>query len=151
MADSDFASASKSLEDALEIMEKHDRLEFAVIVLHHLAKLGVKMALTSSDESAATSDITWLKLLEEKAVSDHLPGILGQAYLLKAKLAIGYDDNETLQESIRRSIPPCFSWTLRHNQTLILDHTRLFQRDYFSTQTSFRGTLFRVRTLWFFT
>jgi hypothetical protein len=99
-AEGDLASAAKSIEDALEIYEKKGSLDNALIFMHHLAQLDVILADTSSQKPLDDYALPWLSLLEEKSISDDLPGIFGQVHLLKARLAVALSDDDALRESI---------------------------------------------------
>jgi len=62
--------------------------------LHHLAKIEVY----SSDSADIVSPS--LAILEDKAMSEDLPGILGQVLLIKADVAIMNNDEALLREII---------------------------------------------------
>ncbi len=83
-------SAKESLEDAIEIYEGKVALEYGLMFLYHLALIDVRVK---------TNDVkqhTWLSVLESKAKSDDLPGIMGLVHLLKAELAITRNDESEL-------------------------------------------------------
>ncbi|MFW9817564.1 MAG: hypothetical protein ACFFEW_16705, partial [Candidatus Thorarchaeota archaeon] len=67
--------------------------------LKHLAEI----EMLSSDMSTAVYPS--LALLEEKAGSEDLPGIMGQALLLKAEIALRRDDDATLRDIIQELNP----------------------------------------------
>jgi cob(I)alamin adenosyltransferase len=62
--------------------------------LHHLAKIEIYAA-----DSAAALTPT-LAILEEKAITEDLPGIQGQVLLLKIRLAMMNEDEALLRENI---------------------------------------------------
>ncbi len=82
-AEEDYSSAAMSVEESLDIYERSGGFVSFYICLHHRARVEVY-----SEQNEPSSDIEstgpWLTLLEEKARSENLPGILGQALLLKA-------------------------------------------------------------------
>jgi tetratricopeptide (TPR) repeat protein len=89
----DFSLAESSIEQALRIYEKFNwAYAVQIVFLHHLAKVEIH----SSDTVEALSPS--LALLEEKSISEDLPGIQGQVLLLKAELAIMTSDDALLRE-----------------------------------------------------
>ncbi|MFX1369224.1 MAG: hypothetical protein ACFFAY_11535 [Promethearchaeota archaeon] len=100
MSSGDYESAARSIEDAIEVYEKKGSMDNLLIFHHHLAKIDVMLADISSNESSDGLALPWLALLEEKAVSEDLPGILGQVHLLKAELALALNDDDGLRLSI---------------------------------------------------
>lgn len=102
MAKGNFDAAAKSIEDAIELYEGKGHFENALIFLQYLAQLDLCRADISSGKVLDSSEMPWLMLLEEKAVSDDLPGILGQVHLMKVKLAIEQNDNDSLRQSISK-------------------------------------------------
>jgi tetratricopeptide (TPR) repeat protein len=93
----DFQLASSSIEEALRIYEQQGwAYQIQLIFLHHLAKIDV---FSSESPDAITPS---LAILEEKAVSEDLPGILGQVLLLKADIAIKNNDDAQLREIVQQ-------------------------------------------------
>jgi tetratricopeptide (TPR) repeat protein len=91
----DFLSSESSLKDALEIFTRRGSLMSRNICLQLLASTEVQSA--QSVENGSLSGIgPWLMLLEENATLEDLPGILGQALLLKSEILI-------LQERLEES------------------------------------------------
>ena len=91
----DFALASSSIEQALRIYEQYNWGYTAQIMfLHHLAKIEVYSSITGDEFSPS------LAILEEKALTENLPGILGQVLLLKAEIAIMNNDESLLRDII---------------------------------------------------
>lgn len=92
IADGDYASAMSSIEEALKIYENRaGTLVYQNMFLHYLARIEVHL----SDKETNVSP--YLSLLEERARSEDLPGILGQALLLQAELAIIQEDDASLR------------------------------------------------------
>jgi tetratricopeptide (TPR) repeat protein len=90
-----FSLALSSIEQALRIIEKQGSAYLMeLFFLHQLAKVEVRAS--HSDEVISPS----LAILEDKALSENLPGILGQALLLKADIAIQNNDEALLREII---------------------------------------------------
>ena len=91
----DTSLASSSIEQALRIYEQQGwALQIQLIFLHHLAKTEV-YACTPTEAVAPS-----LAILEDKAISEDLPGILGQVLLLKADICIMNDDEACLRDII---------------------------------------------------
>ncbi|MGY5858340.1 MAG: hypothetical protein RTU63_03150, partial [Candidatus Thorarchaeota archaeon] len=89
--------AMSSIEESLKIFEASGgSSRYRSIVLYYLAKIEVALA------DVNTVILPYLALLEERAVSEDLPGILGQALLLKSELALIRDDDSTLRDSIQQ-------------------------------------------------
>ena len=89
----DYSLASSSIEQSLRIYERFKwGLPYRTMFLHHLAKIEVY----SSD--TAEGVFPSLAILEEKAITEDLPGIQGQVLLLKGRLAIMNDDEALLRE-----------------------------------------------------
>ncbi len=86
MVKGNFSESSVSFEEALDIYERVGALMSCNICLYYLSRIEV----ATSDIASTTEDNIgpWLNLMEQRGVSDHLPGILGQALLLKAELFI---------------------------------------------------------------
>ena len=96
----DFSSAFSSIEEALKIYEKRTgALMIQVIFLHHMAQIEVSLS------DITTEVFTSLALLEERALSEDLPGILGQVLLLKAEIALIQTDDSRLREVIQQLTP----------------------------------------------
>ncbi|MHA1903818.1 MAG: hypothetical protein ACXADL_13035 [Candidatus Thorarchaeota archaeon] len=97
IGEGDLLSAASSIEEALKIYEnQRGAIMTQLIFLHHLAKIEV----FSSD--ATTMVTPSLAILEEKALSEDLPGIYGQVLLLKAELYIIQDNDPNLRETIQQ-------------------------------------------------
>lgn len=93
----DFQLASSSIEEALRIYEQQGwAYQIQLIFLLHLAKIDV---FSSESPDAITPS---LAILEDKAVSEDLPGILGEVLLLKAELAIKNNDDAQLREIVQQ-------------------------------------------------
>ncbi|MHA1963506.1 MAG: hypothetical protein ACXACG_04850 [Candidatus Thorarchaeota archaeon] len=91
----DLSLASSSIEQALRIYEQQGwAYHIQLLFLHHLAKIEVYSC--NGKEVVSPS----LAILEDKALSDDLPGILGQVLLLKADISIMNDDEARLREII---------------------------------------------------
>ena len=91
----DVSSALDSIEQALRVYERTGTaILMELIFLYQLAK--VEVLSPTSDEIISPS----LALLEERAISEDLPGYLGQALLLKADIAIANNDDSLLRELI---------------------------------------------------
>jgi tetratricopeptide (TPR) repeat protein len=104
VAEGELEIATKSFEDALDIYSEKGSLDNSLIFMHHLAKLDVTRACSSSAMDGSIVSLSWLDLLEEKAVTEDLPGVLGQVHILKAELAIARNDEAALrisQEKVR--------------------------------------------------
>jgi len=95
MEQGDLSLASNSIEQALRIYEQYGwSHNIQLMFLHHLAKIEVY----SSDSADIVSPS--LAILEDKAMSEDLPGILGQVLLIKADVAIMNNDEALLREII---------------------------------------------------
>ena len=46
--------------------------------------------------------LPWLRLLEERAEIEDLPGIYGQAQVLKGRLALALQDDSILRDAIKK-------------------------------------------------
>jgi len=91
----DFALASSSIEQALRIYEQFKwGYTTQIMFLHHLAKVEVYSSITGDEFSPS------LAILEEKARTENLPGILGQVLLLKAEIAMMDNDEYLLRDII---------------------------------------------------
>ncbi|MBY8998360.1 MAG: hypothetical protein KGD60_11570 [Candidatus Thorarchaeota archaeon] len=97
MVQGDFTLALSSIEQALRIYEKQGwAYNIQLLFWHHLAKIEVY----SSDTADIVSPS--LALLEDKAISEDLPGILGQVFLLKADIAVLNNDEALLRDIIQQ-------------------------------------------------
>lgn len=91
----DISSALDSIEQALRIYERPGTaILMELIFLYQLAK--VEVLSRNSEEVLSPS----LALLEERAISEDLPGYLGEVLLLKADIAIANNDDALLREII---------------------------------------------------
>jgi hypothetical protein len=91
-----FTIASSSIEQALTIYEQFSWTYYIqLLFLYQLAKIEVYSS-ESIDIVAPT-----LAILEEKAINEDLPGILGLVLLLKADIAIETNDDSNLREIIQ--------------------------------------------------
>lgn len=89
--------ALSSIEESLKIFEASEgMLRYQSMSLYYLAKIEVAVA----DEN--TEIFPYLALLEERALSEDLPGILGQALLLKSDVALIQKDDSTLRDIVQR-------------------------------------------------
>jgi tetratricopeptide (TPR) repeat protein len=92
----DLTSAFSSIEEGLKIYEKRSgTLMMQVIFLYHLAQIEI------SSSEISTSVYPTLALLEERAVSEELPGIRGQVLVLKAEVALLQKDDASLRSIIQ--------------------------------------------------
>jgi tetratricopeptide (TPR) repeat protein len=88
--------ALSSVEQGLRIYEQQGSSSLMeLFFLHQLAK--IETLSCGSEEDAVSPS---LAILEDRALSEDLPGILGQALLLKADLAILGNDEALLREII---------------------------------------------------
>lgn len=95
MARGDFTSALSSVNQGLEIYEQfRGAFIMELIFLYQLAKIEVYSC--TSEEVVSPS----LAILEDKALSEDLPGILGLVLLLKADAAIMDSDATRLREIV---------------------------------------------------
>jgi len=100
IADGDLISAASSIEEALKIYENRDgTMMVQMIFLRYLAE--IEVALSGQEASICPS----LCILEEKSTAEDLPGIFGQALLLKAELALKQNDDSALREIIQQLRP----------------------------------------------
>ncbi|MFW9849142.1 MAG: hypothetical protein ACFFF4_08375 [Candidatus Thorarchaeota archaeon] len=102
MYENDYSSASNAIEDALNIYEGKGRVEYSMIFLYHLALLDVLTICKNNETATDENSSVWLNLLEDRAISDDLPGILGQVQLLKVRLALHENDDQALRELINQ-------------------------------------------------
>ena len=97
MEQGDFALAFTSIEQALSIYGKQGyAYNIRLMFLLHLAKVEI----CSSDPSNIVTPS--LEILEETAVTENLPGILGQVLLLKGEIAVIDNDETLLREIIQQ-------------------------------------------------
>ena len=95
MAQGEYALALSSVEQALRIYEKQGTaIIMELFFLHQLAK--IEILSCNPGEVISLS----LEILENRALSEDLPGILGLVLVLKADLAILNDDEKLLKEII---------------------------------------------------
>lgn len=93
MEQGDFPMALSSIEQGLKIYEQQGTaLLMENIFLHQLAKIEI-LSCTQGEVVSPS-----LAILEERAISEDLPGILGQALILKADMAILNSDDTLLRE-----------------------------------------------------
>ena len=91
----DFPLALSSIEQGLKIYEQQGTaLLMENIFLHQLARIEIMSGETEEVVSPS------LAILEERALSEDLPGVLGQVLLLKAEIAILNNDETILREII---------------------------------------------------
>jgi hypothetical protein len=102
MAEGNLESATRNITDAIELYEGKSFVESSLIFMHYLAQLDARRVYLSRDTSIEDEDIPWITVLEEKATSDDLPGILGQVYLLKARIADARRDEGSLRVLIEK-------------------------------------------------
>jgi ATP/maltotriose-dependent transcriptional regulator MalT len=105
----DATAAMSNMEESLKIFETLEgALRYRNMPLYYLAKLEVALA------DATTEVLPYLTILEERATSEDLPGILGQALLLKFDLALIQNDDSALRDVVQRlttlSQEPCLSF-----------------------------------------
>ena len=101
IAEGNFAAAATSIEEALNIYERRRSSMSMNICIHHLAKIDVLQSRKEPYDDYM-GNITWLAQLEEKAVSENLPGVLGQSLLLKAELFLSHGDTEEAKTAFRQ-------------------------------------------------
>ena len=95
MVQGDYSLAISSIEQGLQIFEQEGTaLLNETNLLHHLAKIEILSCPTQEVVSPS------LAILEDKATSEDLPGIMGQVLLLKAEIAILNNDDSQLREII---------------------------------------------------
>jgi ATP/maltotriose-dependent transcriptional regulator MalT len=92
-------SAASSIEEALKVYETREDLLMQIMFLYYLARIEV----VNSDMT--TEVFPYLTLLEERAISEDLPGILGQALLLKSEIALLQNDDARLREIVQQLRP----------------------------------------------
>jgi len=100
MSDGDFLSSASSIEEALRIYETlGGAYLIQLIFLYHLAKVEVNSCTIDAIVSPS------LAILEDRATTEDLPGILGQVLLLKAEVAIIRKDDVDIREIIQQLRP----------------------------------------------
>ncbi|MCK5238874.1 MAG: hypothetical protein KAR33_04950 [Candidatus Thorarchaeota archaeon] len=93
----DYALATSSIEQALRIYENYQwGKTYETVFLYHLARIEVYSADTPDTLCPS------LAILEDKALSEDRPGILGQVLLLMAELAIKKKDDAQIREIIKQ-------------------------------------------------
>jgi len=93
--DGELSLALSSVEEGLKIFERQGKsLLMELILLYQLAKIEI---LSSTSEEVVSPS---LAILEEKAVSEDLPGFLGLVLLLKADIALLNDDEALLRDIV---------------------------------------------------
>ncbi len=100
IAEEEFDMAASNLEESMDIYERSGGLLSFYICLHHRAKLEVLATSQTSGDGIGP----WLTLLEQKAREENLPGILGQALYLKAKLFENAGDISNFHEVIEELV-----------------------------------------------
>jgi tetratricopeptide (TPR) repeat protein len=81
-----YSNAASNVEESLDIYERSRGFVSFYICLHQRALIELLVERAEKTQSEGDTIGTWLTLLEEKSSSENLPGILGQALLLKARL-----------------------------------------------------------------
>jgi hypothetical protein len=119
MAEGEYELALSSVEQALRIYERQGTFfVMELFFLHQLAKIEI---LSSTPGEAVSLS---LQLLEDRALSENLPGFLGQVLVLKAEIAILNDDEGLLREVIP------------YLQSLSEKHNLLFLKPYYESLLS---------------
>lgn len=94
------SSAKSSIEEALKIYENRvGTLMIQIIFLYYLARIEV-----ASCEIDSTV-FPFLALLEEKAISEDLPGVLGLVLILRGEIAAIQNDESSLRDIIQELRP----------------------------------------------
>jgi tetratricopeptide (TPR) repeat protein len=92
-AEGNYEDATSCFEDALDIYSRTGRAIPTNLCLHHLASI----------EAQIKSIIgPWLIVLEERAHSEDLPGIFGQALILKARVLLNQGNAQEAFELLER-------------------------------------------------
>ena len=100
MQQGDLVLSPSSIEQGLRIYENQSSAMFMeLLFLHQLAKIEV---MSSGEETVVSPS---LAILEERALSDDLPGFLGMSLLLKAEVSILNNDDALLREIITQLQP----------------------------------------------
>lgn len=108
----DLSLALSSIEQALRIIEKQkSAYVMELFFLHQLAI--IEVSSSPPDEVISPS----LVILEDKALSEDLPGFLGQVLLLKGEMAIRNNDDALLREIL----PQLSSLTENENLQFLRD------------------------------
>lgn len=93
----DLSLALSSIEQGLKIYEQQgSALLMENIFLYQLAKIEI---MSSTPEEAVSPS---LAVLEERAISEDLPGILGQVLLLKAEISLLNNEDTYLRETVKQ-------------------------------------------------
>ena len=87
-ADADCSAAISSFEKAYDINRRLGRVIMDTVCLHNLAKAEIYALDVDDSNRDAEFSGHWLRLFEEHSESKDMPGINGQAQLLKAQLRI---------------------------------------------------------------
>jgi len=96
----EFSLALSSVEQALRIYESQGwGYHFQLIFLYHLALIEINSINLEKDVSPS------LAILEEKALTEDLPGYIGQVLLLKAEIAIHRKDEADLRDIVQKLNP----------------------------------------------
>ncbi|MBN2228413.1 MAG: hypothetical protein JW779_02395 [Candidatus Thorarchaeota archaeon] len=96
-AKGDVLAATSSLEESLKIFEAHEgTLRYKMMPLYYLAMIEVS---TAADN---TEIFPYLTILEERAISNDLPGVLGQALILRSELALIQNDDAMLRVLLQK-------------------------------------------------
>ncbi len=93
-------SATSNIRNALDLYEGKSAIENALIFLYYLARIDVFQACRKADTVTSDGSLPWLTLLEERAKSDDLPGILGLSHILRARMALAINDDDSLRASV---------------------------------------------------
>ncbi len=114
MSERNYRDAIASLGKALEISIRLGRKLGLNMCLAKLAEAEVRMGDESSHFGNSDESGSWLGYLEEMATSEELPGVLGEALVLKAELSLRNGDiekaREYAQEAARLSNQPGLSF-----------------------------------------
>ncbi len=101
MVEGELSNAAVSFEEALNIYERLEASMSINICTYHLAVIEVLASETMTSDSSGEVG-PWLTLLEERAVSEDLPGVLGQALLLKSRLFLFQNKENELKYTIHQ-------------------------------------------------
>ncbi|MFW9912464.1 MAG: type IV pilus biogenesis/stability protein PilW [Candidatus Thorarchaeota archaeon] len=100
MVEGNHSGAAVSLEESLEIYERQKSMMSAHICSHYLAR----NEFLSVDSLEPLKGVgPWLTLLEERAISEDLPGILAQALILKSQLFMVLNNQEEFNTAIQEA------------------------------------------------
>lgn len=95
-----FSAAEVSLKGALDIYERRGTLMYTNICLEELSRIEVSRAEEDANEGHANAVSVWLCQLEERARTLDLPGILGQALLLKTRYLSLLNEEEEAEQAL---------------------------------------------------